>query len=303
MKNAIVVTVGMCVRNCDSTLGEAMESVMGLDFPRELMEIIIVDDGSKDSTPLLIKEYSSKIGMRVKVFSQRWRGLGYSRNVVAKNAEGRYILWVDGDMILSRDFLGKLFEYMEMHPRVAIAKGKQALQQGSNLLATLEGFSRAASRMVDYGSQKTRAKALGTGGAIYRLEAIRQAGWFDEKLRGYGEDLDIEIRIRSAGWKLATIDTEFLDYERCRLAWKSLWGRYQLRGYYTHYFLHKHGNLLKHYKMFPPAAFLTGLIQAKVLFKLTRIRGVFLMPLQQTFKMTAWYFGFAQSHLKGYQPA
>jgi len=303
LRSNIIVTVGICVRNCESTLGQAIESVMALDFPHELMEIIIVDDGSMDRTPQLIREYAKKIDMQLKIFDHKWKGLGYSRNIVVDNAKGRFILWVDGDMLLSRDYLTKLFDYMEKHPQVAIVKGKQALELGSNLLATLEGFSRAASRMVDYDSQKAKGKALGTGGAICRLEAIKQTGKFDEKLKGYGEDLDTEIRIRSAGWKLAAIDAEFLDYERCRLTWRNLMNRYQLRGYYTHYFLHKHEGFLKHYKMLPPVAFLTGLIQANLLFRLTHVRGVFLLPFQHMLKMTAWYIGFAESHLKGYQPS
>lgn len=302
MKNNVIITVGMCVRNCESTLSEAIESVMAQDFPHRSMEIIIIDDGSSDSTPLLIENYVNKTSMRVKVFHHQWRGLGHSRNVVAKNAEGKYILWVDGDMVLARDYVERLFDYMEKHDEVAVAKGKQALEPGANLLATLEGFSRAASRMVDYGSPKTRSKALGTGGAMYRIEAIEQAGWFDEKLKGYGEDSDIEIRIRAAGWKLAVINTRFLDYERHALTWKSLWNRYWLRGYYTHYFLHKNEGLLKHYKMLPPAAFMTGLLQANTLFRSTRMNVVFLLPFQYLFKMTGWNIGFMESHLKSYQP-
>jgi GT2 family glycosyltransferase len=237
-----------------------------------------------------------------KVFCHSWKGLGYTRNMVVANAEGDFVLWVDGDMVLSRDFLRKLVEFMEQHPKVGIVKGEQALEPGGNLLATLEAYSRAAGRMVDYQSEKGRLKSIGTGGSIYRIEVIRQAGGFDENLRGYGEDQDIEIRIRATGWSLAVTNVRFLDYERHGLTWKSLWSRYWLRGYYTHYFLHKNRRLLKHYRMFPPAAFLTGLIRAHTLFKLTREKKVFLLPFQYVFKMTAWYSGFIRSHLDSYKP-
>ena len=137
---------------------------------------------------------------------------------------------------------------------------------------------------------------------MYRIEAIRQAGGFDENLKGYGEDWDIEIRARAAGWSLHTINTKFLDYERFGLTWKNLWGRYWLRGYYTHYFLHKNRGMLKHYRMFPPAAFLSGLLHAHRLFELTHRKAVFLLPFQYVFKMTGWYFGFIRSHLNSYEP-
>lgn len=295
----VTITIGMCVKDCASTFSEAIDSVLSQDFPQELMEVVIVDDGSKDSTPSLMEEYANKAHVRVRIFHHTWKGLGYSRNVVVKKAGGKYILWVDGDMILSTDYLKKLFDYIEEHPQVAITKGKQALERGGNLLATLEGFSRASSKIVDYDSQKAASRALGTGGALYRIDAIKQAGWFDQKLKGYGEDLDIEIRIRAVGWKLATIDAKFLDYERRKLTWKSLWNRYWLRGYYTYYFLRKNEGLLKHYRMIPPAAFVAGLLQANTLFKLTHMNEVFLLPFQQLFKMTAWYVGFTEGHTKG----
>jgi len=296
------VTIGICVRNGAPTLREAIESVMVQDYPHELMEVIFVDDGSTDDTLSIINDYASKMDMKVKVFHHEWKGLGYSRNIVVNNAEGKYIIWVDSDMILLKDFIKKLVDFMEQHPKVGIAKGKQALIPGKNALATLEAYSRAAGRMVDYASDKGRFKALGTGGAIYRRQIFEHVGGFDEELRGYNEDWDLEIRARAAGWQLSTVDAYFLDYERLGLTWKNLWIRYWIRGYHTHYFLHKNGKLIKHYRIFPPAALLSGLIYASKLYKLTGQKIVFALPLQFFFKMSAWYIGFIRSHLNSYAP-
>lgn len=296
------VTIGVCVRNCEDYVKEAIDSIVDQDFPHEFMELIFVDDGSEDRTLSIIEECVSKVDFPVKVFHTSWRGLGHARNMVVANAEGCYILWVDGDMVLLRDFVGKLVQFMEQHPEVGIAKGRQALEPGGNLPATLEAYARAAGRMVDYGSEKARFKSLGTGGSIYQIEAISQAGGFDDNLRGYGEDYDIEVRVRAAGWSLLTTNAEFLDYERRGITWKSLWGRYWVRGYYTHYFSHKNKGLIKHYRMFPPAAFLLGLLHAHKLFKLTHEKKVFLSPFQYAFKMSAWYFGFIKGHIDSYEP-
>jgi glycosyltransferase involved in cell wall biosynthesis len=296
------VTIGICVRNCEDYIKEAIESILDQDFPHELMKLIFVDDGSEDDTLSIIQEYVSKIDIPTEVFHTSWKGLGHARNTVAANAEGNFILWVDGDMVLSENFVTKLVEFMEQHPEVGIAKGKQTLELRSNLLGTFEAFSRAAGRMIDYRSEKAHLKALGTGGAIYRIETISQARGFDENLRGYGEDWDIEIRARSSGWSLCATDAKFLDYERHGLTWKNLWSRYLLRGYYTHYFLHKNRGLIKHYRMLPPAAFLLGLFHARKLFKLTRQKAIFLLPFQYVFKNTAWCYGFIRSHLDSYAP-
>lgn len=297
------VTLGMCVRNCEEYLGDTIRSIMGQDYPHELMQLVCVDDGSEDGTLLAIHKALSTVDFKTKIIHTPWLGLGHARNLIVANAENDFVLWVDGDMILPEDFVRKLVEFMEQNPDVAIAKGKQSLEPGLNLLGTLETYARAASRMLNYRSEKARSKSLGTGGAIYRVEAIREVGGFDEGMRGYGEDQDIEIRIRACGWSFDTVEARFLDYERYGLTWKNLWRRYWLRGYYTHYFLHKNRGAIKPYHMFPPSAFLSGLLQSFALYKLTFRKAVFLLPLQYTFKMTAWYFGFAESHRNSYEPS
>lgn len=298
----LLLTVGLCVRNGQSTLNAAINSVANQDFPHEQMEMIFVDDGSTDKTAEILNEYAAKKDIPAKVFSHAWRGIGYGRNVVAKNAEGKYILWVDGDMVLSPGYIPRIVDFMEKNPQFAITKGVQELRYGGNLFATLELLSRASSRMVDYSSEKTSSKALGTGGAIYRTEAIKQAGYFDDTLTRYGEDQDIEIRIRKNGWKLASINVSFQDYERLGIKWKSLYKRYYVRGYCTHYFLHKNPGLIKLYKMLPPAVFLAGILQAQKIFRKTHYRQAYLLPFHNMLKMYAWYIGFVSSHGDSYQP-
>jgi glycosyltransferase involved in cell wall biosynthesis len=295
------VTIGICVRNCEDFIEETIESIANQDFPHELMELIFVDE-SEDNTLAIIKECVSRTDIPAKIFHVSGKGLGYARNVVVTNAEGDFVLWVDGDMTLSKDFVTKQVLFMERHPKVGIARGKQILEPATGLLATLEAYSRAAGRMVDYQSEKARSKALGTGGAICRVGTLSDVGGFDENLRGYCEDWDIEIRVKAAGWSLCMTDAEYLDYERHGLAWKTLWNRYWSRGYHTHYFLHKNRGMIKHYRMFPPAALIAGLMHSHKLFKLTHQKSVFLLPLQYLFKMTAWYTGFMRSHWDSYEP-
>ncbi len=295
-------TIGFCVRNCADSIEEAFKSILAQSFPDELMELIFVDDGSEDKTLSIICDIASKTSIPTRVFHTKWSGIGHARNIVAANARGQYIIWVDGDMTLSKDYIQKLVELMDSNPAIGIAKGKQSLEPLGNTLAILENYARAASRMVDYKLERNRLKALGTGGSIYRVELLRQAGFFDETMRGYGEDQDIEMRIRKLGWTLATVDATFQDYERFGLTRKGLYKRYYTRGYCTHYFLHKNPGTVKSYNMLPHAIFIAGLFQAQKLFKLTHSKTVFLLPFHNVLKMFAWYLGFVDSHYDSYQP-
>ncbi|WGM88482.1 MAG: glycosyltransferase [Candidatus Bathyarchaeum tardum] len=289
------VTIGVCVKNGMPTLSEAIDSIIHQDYPHEFMEVIFVDDGSEDETLSLINNYAPKMGIKTKIFHHDWKGLGYTRNIVVKNSEGDFIIWVDADMFLPKNYVSKLVEFIINHPMVAIVKGKQALASGKNLLGTLEVYSRAASRMVDYTSEAAKFKSLGTGGAIYRVEALHQAGGFNDRITGYGEDFDLEYKIRKFGWGLSTTNVQFSDYERGNVSPKDLWNRYMKRGYDSRIFASEQNKLVRFYTMSPPAAFLVGLFHSFKIYKKTARKTAFLLPLQYVFKMSAWCVGFTKS--------
>lgn len=286
----------MCVKNAETTIKEAMESIIDQDFPSKLMELIVVDGCSVDKTLSVLKKCLDKIDMRNKIFIEN-EGLGRARQIVVDNASGDYIVWVDGDMLMPRDFVREQMEFMEQNPKVGIAKAKYALIPGPNLLATLEIYSRAIAKMVDYSRTKARSKSLGTSGCIYRVEAVKQAGGFDTNIKGYGEDWDAEYRTRKAGWKLCTTQVQYRDYERFGLSWGELWHRYWRRGYDSCGVLQKHEGVVKLYRMLPPAAFLSGLFSSLTLYKMIRQKIVFLLPFQCILKNLAWWTGFIKNHL------
>jgi glycosyltransferase involved in cell wall biosynthesis len=296
------VTIGFCVRNSEDSITEAVESVLAQNFPHAQMEIVFVDDGSDDGTLSTIKKIASKSDLPARIYHTNWKGVGNARNVVITHTQSQYIIWVDGDMVLAPGYIKKLVDFMDANHQFAITKGRQGLKKGANLLATTELMSRAAGRMIDYTSERNRYKALGTGGSIYRTEALKQAGRFDPNLRGYGEDQDLELRIKKYGWKLTTADVTFQDYERQKLTWKNLYRRYYLRGYFSHYFLHKNPGVIRITNMLPPMAFIAGLFQAQKLFRITHIKSTYLVPFHNALKMLPWYIGFIDSHLDSYQP-
>jgi biofilm PGA synthesis N-glycosyltransferase PgaC len=293
-KNLPLVTIGVCVRNAASTIREAIESIIAQDYPHELMEVIFVDDGSKDETLSIVKRYAAKMDMRVKIFHHEWRGLGYSRNIVVKNASGKYIIWVDGDMLLSKDFVKKLVRFMEKNPRVAIAKGAHGLLYTKSLVAFLENI---LFMIYDFEEKDGVLRRLpGTGSSIYRLETTKKVGGFDCNLQGVGEDQDIAYRIMLSGWLIKKVHAIF--YERHRQTWMALWDEYYWWGEGMSDVLRRHPNLIDLYKMLPLAGFLTGVIYSVKAYKIIKKKVVFLLPFHFTFKFTAWCLGFLNKSMK-----
>ena len=289
MKSGIKATVGLCVKNAGVTIKEAVDSVVGQDFSCDLMELIVVDGYSEDNTLSIVEESLEKSGLKYKVFRENM-GLGQARQMVVDNAVGEYIVWVDGDMVLSNDFVRKQVEFMDQNPKVGIAKGKYGTwlsTQEENLVATLETTEFLLSTKME---GATDSKTLGTSGCIYRVKAIRQVGGFDACLKRSCEDIDIENRVRDAGWLLHI--TSALFYETRRQTWKALWNEYYCHGQGNRHLFEKNNQILNIYKMLPPVAVVAELLRVLDAYKLTRRKVVLLLPLHYVFKRIAWLIGF-----------
>jgi len=285
------VSIGVCVRNCEKTISQTIESIIAQDFPHELIEIIIVDDGSTDDTLSIINSYIPKINMEVKVFHHKWRGLGPSRNLVMKECEGKYIIWVDGDMILTKDFVRKQVEFMEQHPKAGIGKGRYGILLREKLVSDLENME-----FVTATYKKEHAlNAPGTGGAIYRVDALKEVGGFDEEITGAGEDTDVEYRIRKAGWSILV--TPAIFYERHRETWRELWNQYVWRGSGAFHLFKKKAMVAREILWFPMTV-LTEIKRAITAYKITYRKVAFLLPVHYFFKRTAWVFGFLKEYCK-----
>ena len=287
-----VVTIGVCVRNSACTIREAIVSIVGQDFPHELMEIILVDDGSEDATLAIAENHVSRMDIRAKIFHTEWRGLGPARNTVVDNAEGEYIIWVDGDMRLPNDHVRKQIEFMEQNPRVGIAKAKYRLVPTDSTVATLE---KVPLIIHDAKPGIMDRKLPGTGGAIYRVKALRQVRGFDDSLRGAGEDQDAAYRIRAAGWLLDHSPAVF--YEEGVRTWKALWDKYLWYGYGNHDLHRKNRDIFSLHRMNPIAGFVAGILHVPVAYRVVARRDVFLLPFHHALKMIAWLLGFTEAHL------
>ncbi len=98
------LSVILPVYNVEKYLHRCMESILGQTMSQEDFEVIMVDDGAKDSSPVICDEYSAKYDNFI-VIHQPNGGAAAARNAGLLAARGEYVAFVDPDDYIEPDYL------------------------------------------------------------------------------------------------------------------------------------------------------------------------------------------------------
>ncbi len=154
------------------------------------MEIVVVDDGSKDRTLEVVSKYcvpSEGCG----IVRQKHKGAGAARNNGAAHAKGRILVFVDADMIFDRDFVKKLVSPIEEGEVIGTFSKDEYVVNKNNLWARSWNINRGlpAERMhpKNYPDTQKVFRAI-------KRNAFEEAGGFDEKY-GYTDDDSLSERL------------------------------------------------------------------------------------------------------------
>lgn len=105
-----LISIIMPVYNVEKHLRQSIESVINQTYKE--LEIILVDDGSKDASGIICDEYAKK-DSRIKVIHKQNSGISSTRNVGIDNATGKYIMFIDSDDFFENNSCQLLYEEIE----------------------------------------------------------------------------------------------------------------------------------------------------------------------------------------------
>ncbi len=91
--------------NAASYIEDCINSV--ISQTKKELEIIIINDGSTDNTLEIVKKYKDK---RIKLFTTKNNGIGKTRNMGLKKAQGKYIFFLDSDDYIAKDAMENLYK-------------------------------------------------------------------------------------------------------------------------------------------------------------------------------------------------
>ena len=112
-----LVTVTICTYNGEQFLPETLNSVLAQTYANT--EVVIVDDGSRDGTVSIIKEYAER-DSRIRWFSRENAGLPASRNFAFTQARGEWIAIIDQDDLCYPERLQRQIAIAEAYPSAGL---------------------------------------------------------------------------------------------------------------------------------------------------------------------------------------
>ena len=119
------VSVVMVVRNEERVLERKLENLLALDYPAELIRLVVVSDGSTDGTEAVLRSYASNPRVNV-VLNQLSRGKASGLNDAFEFAQGDIVVFTDARQEIEPGALGRLLENLA-DPQVGCVSGELML--------------------------------------------------------------------------------------------------------------------------------------------------------------------------------
>ena len=189
-----------CYNECKA-IGPAIDSLLKLNYPKKMIEIIVVDDKSTDGSPDVVKKYVQKYrNVKLIINERNSGGAAEPTNLGVKAAKFNYIAVADADSTPEKDALRKMIGFLQTDSKIGgvtcavLAKpSKTFMQKLQEIEYVVIAWARKLLDLVD--------SVYVTPGpfALYRKKTLIEIGLFDTK--NMTQDIEIVWRMLSKGYK------------------------------------------------------------------------------------------------------
>ncbi|MDF3064826.1 MAG: glycosyl transferase [Polyangiaceae bacterium] len=225
------VTVLVAARDEAAVISDTLWSLDALDYPRERLEIVVIDDGSSDETYALAAAVRQRAHHRISIRGHASSG-GKARrlNEATADATGDFLLFLDADHQVEPDLVRAMVAPLVAEPGLACVQvASSARNADENMLTKLLEMEYLFRCYALY-SGKRVAMFVGSGGMV-RREALERVGGFHTEM--LTEDVEMSYRLYRGGYRVAYDDalcthdlaaSNFKSFFHQRLRWmRGLW--------------------------------------------------------------------------------
>lgn len=214
-----MITVGIKALNEEKRVADALAHALKAVEPLG-GQVLLADSGSTDRTVEIARRFGVRI---VQLANTSERCCGAAAQLAFQHVDTEFFYLQDGDMVLNPAFLEPALRCLRDHPELAGVGGNVV----ERLLENEEFQIRARAQQLE---QHRRAGLVDRldGGGLYRVAAVREAGYFADRNLHAFEEFELAARLAAAGWKLMRIDVRSVDhYGHTGGGYRQMWRRFK----------------------------------------------------------------------------
>lgn len=201
IKDYKTVTIAVPCWNEEKTLASTLDSLLNLDYPKDKLAVVVVDDGSRDNTLLIAKEYEKKHPNQIKALTKTNGGKHTAVNLALHQSNSELFGCLDADSFVDKKALKIIVSYFEkselvkaVTPCIHIRSPKTIIQRMQAIEYLMGVFLRKAFGQLD-AIQVTPGPF-----SIFRSSVFETIG--DYRKAHNTEDYEITLRMHKAHFKI-----------------------------------------------------------------------------------------------------
>ena len=195
-KDIPTLDILVAARDEQNVIARLVERLFNLDYPSEKLKIHIIDDGSIDNTPAILKKLSKKYEKLNVISRSKNAGGGKSGalNHALKFLSGEWVFILDADAQLKNDTLLRIIGFARNGSWSAVQLRKSVLNTSKNFLTTCQGIEMAMDAYFQVGRLYSAGiSELRGNGQLVRKDVLLSCGSFNENT--VTDDLDLSVRL------------------------------------------------------------------------------------------------------------
>ena len=195
------VSIIISAYNEEKKISDSIDSLKSIDYPEDLYEIIVLNDGSSDKTSEVVKKYTDGKYI-IFVDNKKNKGKAACLNQGISLAKGKFVACMDADTVVPKEILKKTIPYFDDQDVGAVTVSVK-VKQPKNLLQKIVQleYILGLSLFLRIFSFFNCVHVTPGPFSIYRKSTLKEINGFD--VNNITEDLEIAYRIHKSGYRIA----------------------------------------------------------------------------------------------------
>lgn len=206
VKNHSLVTVQLPVYNEKFVVERLIDSVCAMDWPRDRLEILVLDDSIDETRGLVDGEVEKQRANGVNIRAiRREKRVGYKAGALENALQytnGKYLALIDADFVPPRDFLERTVAAIETDPHIGFVQARwDHINRDYSMYTQAFSLAIDSYHIVEQSAMSASGLLLNFNGSagLLRMEAVRDVGgWSWDTL---SEDMDLSYQMQIRGWR------------------------------------------------------------------------------------------------------